>query len=192
MMKQTEQMIITSNCNVTNRSVQLIDYIPLQLHSDSGCVSPDYYQIRKGDSSLLELAFDEASSIIHRVTLLICEDFHIMNEEYSIPDGCVEGDILLDASGTEESEVFLCNVFPNAVRITLSSLPCSTRIRSGNVIWELTEQGELLSLCVIDPTGELSAHCGNELSDVYKEDSDWESSSQDYSTESGSRLISQS
>ena len=69
----------------------------------------------------------------------------------------------------------LTTIVNYAVKQTLSDLPCADRVLSGNTLWELSEHGDLISVCVIDPTGSLSDHCRDEQRDEYAEDSDWES-----------------
>ena len=47
------------------RFPKVIDYIPVQLRSNNECELAEYYSIRKGKRSLLELTFDQADSLIY-------------------------------------------------------------------------------------------------------------------------------
>ena len=47
------------------RFPKVIDYIPVQLRSNNECEHTEYYSIRKGKRSLLELTFDQADSLIY-------------------------------------------------------------------------------------------------------------------------------
>ncbi len=149
--------------NATDRIVKKIDYIPLQLRTDAECQATEYYTIRKGDCSLLELAFDSETATIHRITLLICEEYRKLADPYRTPANHKNGDVLAEAHGETDSSVFYCEIYPNAVKVVVSdAYPCVC-IASDNTVWELTEQGALVSVCVVDPTGEASEHCFKEL-----------------------------
>lgn len=154
--------MIISNKTV-NRKINNVDYIPLQLRTGNECQATEYYSIRKGDRSIVEFAFDNDDATIHRITLLICEEYCKISEPYCIPNQIKFGDVLVEKSGETESPVFRCEIYPNAVKIVVSNeSPCEC-IMSENVVWELTDQGDLISLSILDPTGEMSDHCFKEL-----------------------------
>lgn len=155
-------MTITNT--VVNRSVVLTDYIPLQVRAKKECKEVEYCSFRKGDTSLLELAFDQTDQLIHRITLLLCADYRQTAEEYQLPTDCVKGDLLMDASAEIDTVVFSCVIYRNAVRITISDLPVCKSVLSDNIVWGLSEHGKLVSLCLIDETGKVSEHCNLELS----------------------------
>lgn len=64
---------------------------------------------------------------------------------------------------TIDSSVFRCEIFENAVKVVVSDIVPRNCIASENVVWELSDQGDLVSLCILDSTGELSEHCFKEL-----------------------------
>lgn len=153
---------------ITNTSIQrsivLTEYIPLQLRAEKACDTIDYCSFRKDDTSLLELVFDQTDHIIYRVTLVICADYRQATEEYQLPAAYVEGDLLVDAPAEIDVSSFSCEIYQNAVKIIVSDMPVSKTVLSGNIVWELSEQGNLVSVCLVDPTGKASEHCSKELS----------------------------
>ena len=151
------------SANTVKRMIKTVDYIPLQLRTKKECQATEYYSIRKGDCSLLEFAFDCKDSTIHRITLLICEEYKKLMRPYFIPDKHKYGDVLIDNSGEIDTLTFRCEVYPNAVRIVVSDADPSECISSENLVWELTDQGDLVSICVLDATGKVSGHCVKEL-----------------------------
>ena len=155
-------MTITNT--VVKRSVVLTDYIPLQARTEKEFREVEYCSFRKGDTSLLELAFDHADQLIHRITLLLCADYRQTPEEYQLPTDCVKGDLLIDSSAEIDTAVFSCVIYRNAVRITVSELPVCKSVLSDNIVWGLSDQGDLISVCLIDATGKASEHCNLELS----------------------------
>lgn len=146
-----------------DRIIKIIDYIPVQLRTEGECQATESFSIRKGDHSLLEFAFDEQDATIHRITLLICEEYRRISQLYCIPDDHRSGDVLAGTAGEINSQIFCCEIYPNAVRIIVSSDEISDRILSSNVFWELSGRGDLVSICILDSTGKMSDHCFNEL-----------------------------
>ena len=149
--------------NTVHRIIKNIDYIPVQLRTDKECQASEYYYIRKGDHSLLEFAFDSSNGTIHRITLLICKDYQVINEPYRIPENHKSGDVFAETSGEILSQVFRCEIYPNAVRVIVSDSVSVDYILSENLVWELNSRGDLISFCVLDPTGKVSDHCQREL-----------------------------
>ena len=153
---------------ITNTSIQrsivLTEYIPVQVRAETACNTIDYYSFRKDDTSLLELAFDQMDHIISRITLVICADYRQVAEEYPLPAEYTKGDLLVDVPGEIDTSTFSCVIYHNAVKIIVSDLPVSKTILSDNIVWELSEQGNLVSVCLVDPTGKASEHCNLELS----------------------------
>lgn len=153
---------------ITNTSIQrsivLTEYIPVQVRAEKACNTIDYCSFRKNDTSLLELAFNQADHIIYRVTLVICADYRQVAEEYPLPTEYTKGDLLVDVPGENATSIFSCIIYQNAVKIIVSDLPISKTILSGDIVWELSEQGDLVSMCLVDPTGKASKHCSLELS----------------------------
>ncbi len=113
---------------------------------------------------MLELAFDQMDHIISRITLVICADYRQVAEEYPLPAEYTKGDLLVDVPGEIDTSTFSCVIYQNAVKIIVSDLPVSKTILSDNIVWELSEQGNLVSVCLVDPTGKASEHCNLELS----------------------------
>ena len=145
------------------RAIKINDYIPVQIRTEKECQATEYYNVRKGDRSLLELALDGRDAIVCRITLLICEEYQKISELYRIPDNHRSGDILVETHGDADSQVFRCEIYLNAVKIVVSDDNPFDCISSENVVWELSNRGDLVSLCILDPTGETSNHCFKEL-----------------------------
>lgn len=82
------------------------DYIPLQVQSDEEFLATDYWYFKQGDHSLLELAFNQEDNSIRRITLLLCKEFEKIDNKYLAPINPEPGDILVNASGECETEMF--------------------------------------------------------------------------------------
>ena len=112
---------------------------------------------------MLEFAFDEQDGTIYRITLLICEEYRKISCLYCIPDNHKSGDVLADMSGEIDSQTFSCEIHPNAVKIIVSNDDVSDCIASNNIVRELSDRGDLVSISILDSTGIVSKHCFNEL-----------------------------
>ena len=145
------------------RVIKNVDYIPVQLRTEKECQATAYDNIRKGDRSSLELALNDKDAIVCRITLLICENYHRISELYRIPNEHRDGDVLIENHGETDSQVFRCEIFENAVKVVVSDIVPHDCIVSENVVWELSERGDLVSLCILEPTGGLPEHCFKEL-----------------------------
>ena len=81
-----------------------------------------------------------------------------------MPKSYTLGDVLIEFPEEIESSLFFCTIYKNAVKITVSDDFCNLCILSENVVWELSDKGTLISLCIIDPSGNVVEHCYQELS----------------------------
>ena len=158
---------MTVSNKTISRNVYISDYIPLQVQSDEEFLATDYWYFKQGDHSLLELAFNQEDNSIRRITLLLCKEFEKIDNKYLAPINPEPGDILVNASGECETEMFRTIIYNDAVKIQLSNNNSHTCIASGNKVWELAENGDLISLCIIDSTGALSKHCFAELDAIH-------------------------
>lgn len=111
----------------------------------------------------MSLHFDDQDAIIHRITLLICEEYWKISQLYCIPDNHRSGDVLAGLPGEIDFQIFCREIYPNAVKIIVSSNEICDCILSNNVIWELSGGGDLVSICILDSTGKVSDHCFKEL-----------------------------
>lgn len=135
--------IETNNCIITE------DYIPLKILSDKAYSSLGYVKYVKGDSSLLEISYDEETHKLYRILLIICKDFSFNERYFAIPDSVQKSSIKIDNSDKIECEIFKCEIYKNAVRIIVSENSVYYTVISGKVLWELDKDCKLISLTVV-------------------------------------------
>ena len=145
--KEKIKRIITYDC-----------YIPFQVRFNEGYAT-DYLIIRKGNSSLLEFGFNEYNFFVYRITLVICKEYQKVPHLYSMPKDYKEGDILIDQSEEIYTDIFYCEIYLDAVKIIVSNNKVNEIIKSDNVIWELDNNDDLVSICVLDSSGKVSYNC---------------------------------
>lgn len=147
----------------THRELVRDDYIPLKLTAAAPCHDAMYYTVRKGDHSLLELTFDQDDAKVKRITLLLCLNSRRLKEGFSLPGSYETGDVLVDSAADEETETFECIVYDDAVEIIVSNEAVSQAVLSGNVLWNLSEEGKLISICIVHLERDVAEHCWCEL-----------------------------
>ncbi len=152
---------------ITNEAIhrELVcdDYIPLKLTAAAPCHDAMYYTIRQDDHSLLELTFDRDDAKVKRITLLLCLNCRRLTEGFSLPGGFETGDILVDSTADEDSETFECIVYNDAVEIIVSDEAVCQSVLSGRVLWGLSEEGKLVSICIVHLERNAVEHCWREL-----------------------------
>ena len=154
-------MTITNEA--THRELVLDDYIPLKLAAAAPCHDAMYYIVRKGDHSLLELTFDQDDAKVKRITLLLCLNCRRLTEIFPLPGSCEIGDVLVDSAADVDTDSFECIVYDDAVEIIVSNEAVSQSVLSGNVLWNLSEEGKLISICIVHLERDVAEHCWCEL-----------------------------
>ena len=152
----------TSN-QIINGSVLLEEYIPLKFISNEKNGSLDYARYSKGDKSLLEFAFDTTTKQLYRILLVLCEDFSINECCFSLPDIFESGSLLFDHSIDKECSIFHCEVFKDAINLKLSESKFNKSIISDNILWEIDDKNELISVTLFNLSHEEIEHAITEL-----------------------------
>ena len=81
---------------ITKGSVVLEEYIPLKFISDKKNTSLDYARYSKDNKSLLEFAYETNSKQLHRVLLVLCQNFSINECYFSLPSLFETGSLLFE------------------------------------------------------------------------------------------------
>lgn len=144
-------------------SVLLEEYIPLKFISNENNNSLDYVRYSKGDKSLLEFAFDTNTKQLYRILLVICENFSIKECCFSLPDIFESGSLLFDHSIDKECSFFHCEVFKDAVTLKLRESKVNKSIISDNILWEIDNKNELISVTLFNLSNEEIEHTITEL-----------------------------
>lgn len=148
---------------IINGSVLLEEYIPLKFISNEKNASLDYARYSKGDKSLLEFAFDTNTKQLYRILLVLCEDFSINEYCFSLPDIFESGSLLFDDSIDKECSIFHCEVFKDAITLKLSESKFNKSIISDNILWEIDDKNELISVTLFNLSHEEIEHTITEL-----------------------------
>lgn len=145
----------------------LEEYIPLKIIFDTSF--EEYHpslEFVKNDSSLLELSVGNESHRLSSITLVVCEDYKIVDDKLPIFE-TIDGDIYIDEKMPDsllhfETDVFETHVYLDGIVINLSNKPSTTFYKNNNVIWGIDETGEI-SQFIAEMDNEAVEHITNEL-----------------------------
>ena len=149
--------------SIFQKKVIVEDYLPLLIKSPEMSTNADYLIYRKEDNSLLEFVFDAATHNVHKICLVICQEYEKVPAGYIPPSNIVVGDVIIDASNDITTEIFCCKIYTDAIQIKLSNKHSERIIDSKDIIWELDSKGDLISLTVYNQSPEVINHALNEL-----------------------------
>lgn len=148
---------------ITKGSVVLEEYIPLKFISDKKNTSLDYARYSKDNKSLLEFAYETNSKQLHRILLVLCQNFSINECYFSLPSLFETGSLLFEESVDKECSTFHCEVFRDAVKIKLSESKLDKSIISDNILWEIDDKNELISITLFNLSHKAIEHTITEL-----------------------------
>ena len=148
---------------ITKGTVLLEEYIPLKFISDKKNTSLGYVRYSKDNKSLLEFTFEASSKQLYRILLVLCEDFSVNDCYFSLPVAFEYGSLLFEESIDKECSVFYCEVFKDAVTIKLSERKVNNSIISDNILWEIDDQNELISITLLNLSKKEVEHTITEL-----------------------------
>lgn len=112
---------------------------------------------------MLEFAFDTNTKQLYRILLVICENFSIKECCFSLPDIFESGSLLFDHSIDKECSIFHCEVFKDAITLKLRENKVNKSIISGNILWEIDNKNELISVTLFNLSNEEIKHTITEL-----------------------------
>lgn len=153
--------------SVSKTTFHCEEYIPLKITFSTSV--EEYHpscEFVKGDSSLLELLFGENTRQLSAITLVICNEYKIMNT--SLPflhtiDGnvCIEEE-LFDTLTHFETDTFITEIYSDGAIIKLSDNVSHCFYKNNNVIWGIDDNGDVCQLVVYMDSNSV-AHLKNEL-----------------------------
>ena len=160
-------MKIKKSDTISKTTFLLEEYIPLKIVFDTSV--EEYHpgcEFVKGDSSLLELLFGEDSRQLSAVTLVICNEYKMLNT--SLPFfNAIDSNICIDEElcGTLthfETNTFETEIYSNGAIIKLSDSTAHCFYKNDDVVWGIDENGDVCQL-IVCMNSDGVAHLINEL-----------------------------
>ena len=111
---------------------------------------------------MFELSVHPKTNALKRLTLALCNHYEIMETALDYPTS-EEGSLFIEGPDSTECDTFLLRVYSNAVQIKLSDTPVNKSIKTGNLIFSLSEDNKLISVIISDLSEAELAHIKREL-----------------------------
>ena len=151
--------------SILTKKAVIEDYIPLLIKTEQKLGNTNYMFFRQDTKKgLLEIGFDASTHLVHKICLLMCKDYRVLETGYLIPDDHVVGDLIIEAPNDIITSTFFCEIYSNAIKILISSETSTERIVSDNLVWELNDNGSITSLTVYGLSHNYIKHAIDELS----------------------------
>ncbi len=139
------------------------DYFPVKAVYDPSVGSTKYVGFYYGDTDLLEFSLDRETNSIKKLMLVLCNHFKVLDTDFQSATVCESGSISLDLPQHNECDSFRVFVYRNAVDILLSQTTVQRIVKSGQVLFGLSDDNELVSVTVVEMSGTDIAHTIEEL-----------------------------
>lgn len=150
---------------ILQKKVIIDDYIPLLIKAEQKSNDMEYLYYRgENKQGLLEVGFDAFTQQVHKICLLICKDYRVIDAEYVHSNNRLEGDLLIDTSDDITTTTFFCEIYKDAISVVLSAESVSQTFVSDNIAWGVGPNGDLVSVTVYGLNNEVTMHAIDELS----------------------------
>ena len=151
--------------DILRKKVIIDDYLPLLVKADQKASNAEciYYR-HENKQGLLELGFDATTQQVHKICLLICKDYRVIDAEYRHSNNRIEGDLLIDTPIDVTTATFFCEIYKDAISVVLSAESVIQTFVSDNIVWGVGPDGGLVSVTVYGLNSEATMHAIDELS----------------------------
>ena len=116
------------------------EYIPFKVVLNRNTEGIRNVGFQMGNKSLLEFAVGDESGIIHRVTLVSCENYAIIDDNLIIGD-VEDGDIVVNEPDKVMCEYFTVHLYKNALAILVSNDVLKKKVSLDDIVFGFSEQG---------------------------------------------------
>ena len=138
----------------TNRDPHVVneDYFAVKVVYDSSVESTKYVGFYFGDTDLLEFSVDRETNTIKKFQLVLCNHFEMLDAELHSEDVSETGCVSIGLPQHNECDIFNVRVYRNAVEIILSNKNVEKTIKSGQVLYCLSNAGDLVNVIIEEMT----------------------------------------
>lgn len=138
------------------------DYFPAIVEFSLEELNNHFLEFNFKDTDMFELSVHPKTHAIKRFTLTLCNHYEMMETALDYPT-CEEGSLFIEGPDSTECNTFLLQVYNNGMQIKLSDSPVNKNIKSGHLIFSLSENDELVSVIISDLSEVELSHIKREL-----------------------------
>lgn len=150
--------------NKVKVKLELDEYIPLKIICEGTKEPVDNISYSKGTKSLLEITVGIQSKSIKRITLLLSEEYHILDRKINIDKlESVSANLTFGEYESIESISFVTNLYNDGIQIVISGEKSTKYIKMDTLYIGLSSTYEITEIIVNQLNEKELAHIKNEL-----------------------------
>lgn len=150
-----------NNTTTSSRFIQE-DYFPVIIEYSSEELNNKFLEFNYTDTDMFEISVNPETYEIKRFSLTLCNHFSFVNAKMMIPK-YEEGILHISGPATTECSLFNTIVYEDGLEIIVSSESASIYLKTGQLIFALTDNNELTSVFITDLTANNIDHAKAEL-----------------------------
>lgn len=139
------------------------EYFPAIVEFSPEELNNYFIEFNYKDSDMFELSVHPKTHTLKRFSLTLCNHYEIKEASMCLPP-YVNGTITITGPESTECKMFLAVVYTDGLQILLSNAPASYFYKTGQLIFAISEEGEVISVYLTDLAEEELSHLRNELS----------------------------
>lgn len=144
-----------------SRSMQE-DYFPVIIEFSNEEINNLFIEFNYEDSDMFEITVDPETFSLKRFSLTLCNHYAIKDTELKIPE-YEEGSLFIAGPASTECDKFEADVYNDGVEIRTSSSIATRYLKSGQLIFALTENNDVSAVLITDLTQGDIDHAISEL-----------------------------
>lgn len=135
----------------TSSYIECVKYVPLTVVYDSNTDTSRHVMFMHDDSDCLEFALDWKTGRVKKVKLVLCNHVDFLADEMPLVTA-PSASLAADFPKVNSCDKFSLVVYKDGIDITVSPKSPAKRVRSGQIIFELSEDGSPVRLLIMDMT----------------------------------------
>ncbi len=132
-------------------------YLPAVAVIGEECDFVEFVSYCRGDCGLVELQVSRSEGTVCQVTLTLCDWFEVRPGHLFVPDA-VEGLLAIEDGRRIESDSLFVTVYDDGLDLSLSGKIPMSYVRSGDVIFGISADGEVCKVLLANQTGDETEH----------------------------------
>ncbi|MDO4392942.1 MAG: hypothetical protein Q4C80_00830 [Bacillota bacterium] len=150
------------NTKTTSSKIIQEEYFPVIIEFSSEELNNKFLEFNYTDTDMFEVSVNPETYEIKRFSLTLCNHYSFVDAIMVLPT-YEEGILHITGPTTTECSLFNANVYKDGLEIRISSELASRYLKSGQLIFALTENNKLTSVFITELTPNNIDHVKTEL-----------------------------
>lgn len=138
------------------------EYFPVVVKFSDEEIDNCFVEYSYRDSDMMELIFDSKSHELKQLTLTLCNHYLLTDTKMPMPNSN-DGTICTKDGGSIECSYFETVVYKDGVEVKISNISVTRYEKCGQIIFALSDSGDLLQIFITDLNEDEINHVRREL-----------------------------